>query len=98
MPHAKVGVHPTFRAMRCPFLTTLHPFLAMHCPFLTMLHPLRTMLYLFAATRHEGEDASHEESRGHHAFEATGDGGADAGGDATPDAPSDATDDSYEGG
>ena len=63
---AKVG-------MLHPFLEMLHPLLPMHCPFLAMLrplllthHPFLAMLHAFGATRCEGEDASHEESRGHY--------------------------------
>jgi hypothetical protein len=61
--------------MLCTKVGVLHPFLAMHCPLLPMLHPFlamarpfQAMLHAFAATRREGEDASHEESRSHHAL------------------------------
>jgi hypothetical protein len=40
----------------------------MLCPFLGMLHPLLGIPWAFAATLCEGEDAFHEELRGHHAL------------------------------
>jgi len=71
----KVGMLHLFLAMRCPFLAVHRPFLTMRRPFLTMRRPLRpmqrplpAMLHAFVATRCEGEDASDEESRGHHAL------------------------------
>jgi hypothetical protein len=54
MPSANVG-------MVCPFLGAL-------CAFLGMLHSFLGMLYALAATLCEGEDAIHEELRGHHAL------------------------------
>jgi len=65
---AKVGMLHLFLAMHCAFLTMHCPFLVMHCPFLGVLRPFLAMLHAFAATRCEGEDALHEESRGHHAL------------------------------
>jgi hypothetical protein len=82
MPCAKFGMlHPflathrpflavlrPFRATLHPFLATLRPFRATLHPFLALLQPFVARLHAFAATRCEGEDARHEESRGHHAL------------------------------
>jgi hypothetical protein len=57
-----------FPATLRPFPATLRPFVATRRPLLPMLRPFLAMLHAFAATRCEGEDASHEESRGHPAL------------------------------
>jgi hypothetical protein len=64
----KVGMLHLFLAMRCPFLAVHRPFLTMRRPLRPMQRPLPAMLHAFVATRCEGEDASDEESRGHHAL------------------------------
>ena len=73
---AKVGMLHPFLAMRCPFpaipyplLAMLHPFLVTRYPLLPMRRPFLATLHAFAATRCEGEDASDEESPGHHALQ-----------------------------
>jgi len=65
---AFLTMHCAFLTMHCPFPVMHCPFLVMHCPFLGVLRPFLAMLHAFAATRCEGEDAIHEESRGHHAL------------------------------
>ena len=62
---AKVGVLHPFVAMLRPLLAMRSPFVAMLRPLLAMLRRFLAVLRVFAATRSEGEDASHEESRGH---------------------------------
>ncbi len=68
-----LGMLRPLQPMSRPFPAMRYPFPALHRPFFAMLHAFPAMLHAFAAMRCEGEDAIHEESRGHHALHAVPD-------------------------
>jgi hypothetical protein len=63
-----LAVHRSLLPLHYAFPAMLHPLLPRLYPLLPRLRLFAAMLHAFAATPCEGEDAVHEESRGHHAL------------------------------